>query len=31
MVIGLEVFREAFKGYEDCYTIGNLHTGGSKG
>lgn len=21
MVIGLEVFREAFKGYEDCYTI----------
>ena len=21
MVIGLEVLREAFKGYEDCYTI----------
>ena len=21
MVIGLEAFREAFKGYEDCYTI----------
>lgn len=21
MVIGLETLREAFKGYEDCYTI----------
>ena len=21
MVIGMEAFREAFKGYEDCYTI----------
>lgn len=21
MVIGLEAFREAFMGYEDCYTI----------
>lgn len=21
MVIGFEAFREAFKGYEDCYTI----------
>ena len=21
MVVGLETFREAFKGYEDCYTI----------
>lgn len=21
MVMGMEVFREAFKGYEDCYTI----------
>ena len=21
MVIGLETFREAFKGYEDCYTV----------
>ena len=21
MVIGLEAFREAFEGYEDCYTI----------
>lgn len=21
MVMGMETFREAFKGYEDCYTI----------